>query len=125
MTKLEKQWRVFFGLFGWECKYRPAYRGRLQPTFRVSIPCGHSECYGSHDLYVFVLDVKSVEEFGVTVWDLGDPYHSPHPALFGADPSVTTWEMAHGAGGGVECVANWVRDCKHAWGTARAMAEQL
>ena len=125
MTKLEKQWRVFFGLFGWECKYRPAYRRRCSQPFASAFRVGTASATARTIVYVFVLDVKSVEEFGVTVWDLGDPYHSPHPALFGADPSIATWEMAHGAGGGVECVANWVRDCKHAWGTARPMAEQL
>ena len=123
MTKLERRWAWFFMLAGWTWAYRPRTKYFLSPTFRVSFPCGHGECHGSHELDVFLRDVTRVEDFGVTIWNLasarppaddlmgaGSPYDAPHTALFGADPSVTTWEMAHGAGGGCETVSRWVPD---------------
>jgi hypothetical protein len=35
-------------------------------------------------------------------------YTEPHPALFGDGPENTFWQKAHGAGGGVEAIAQWV-----------------
>ena len=30
-------------------------------------------------------------------------------AAFGNSPDVTYWEMTHGAGGGEECLLNWIQ----------------
>ena len=44
------------------------------------------------------------------LFDIDYIYSEPHPALFGDGPNNTYWQMAHGAGGGVETVANWIGD---------------
>ena len=42
-------------------------------------------------------------------------YSEPHPALFGDGPENTYWQMPHGAGGGVEAVAQWVPGAARIW----------
>ncbi len=131
MTNFEKRWAWFFTLVGWAWRYFPAQHGyRVQPSFRVCIPCRNSECDGSHTLDVFLRrGVTSPESFGVTVYQLASmrrnadsPYDSPHPALFGEDPTVTIWEMSHGCGGGEYRIPVWLPDnWKHLWKAARAL----
>ena len=131
MTKLEKRWAWFFVMNGWRWTYHPVCEYFLRPTFRVSFRCEHSECNGSHTLDVFLMDVDHEKDFGLTVYDLAGArpqtdvcgaYVEPHPALFGSNPSVTTWEMAHGAGGGMECVPNWAPDWRGDWASAGYLA---
>jgi len=129
VTNFEKRWAWFFVLAGWQWEYFPSDHGFLvQPAFRVCIPCGHSECYGSHTLDVFLRRVAKIEGFGLTVLNLASlrpsadsTWDSPHPALFGMNPSVTIWQMPHGAGGGEECVPAWVPNWKAMWKAARSL----
>jgi hypothetical protein len=130
MTNFEKRWAWFFTLLGWQWKYFPVRHGfaKVRPVFRVSIPYGHNECSGSHVLDVFLRrGVLNPDAFGVSVNDLAacrrvrnDPWSEPHPALFGDNPSASTWVMAHGAGGGTECLETWAPDWKKVWASARA-----
>lgn len=130
MTNFEKRWAWFFTLLGWQWKYFPVHHGfvRVRPTFRVAIPCGHSECADRHVLDVFLRrGVLTPDGFGVTVYDLAacrrrinNPWCEPHPALFGDNPSASTWEMGHGAGGGTEWIETWAPDWKKVWARARA-----
>lgn len=115
-TPLHAQWAAFFDLSDWTWHANPAAIGNWQPDFLVSFPCSHSECSGKHTLLVSVGPFRSVAELsghialghnwqvlnnqGVPVADAG--------AVFGDGPHVSKWEMAHGAGGGEENVANWV-----------------
>jgi len=130
VTNFEKRWAWFFMLLGWQWEYFPAKHGfNVQPAFRVRIPCENSECNGAHDLDVFLRrGIRDITAFGVSIYDLaasrknGDsPYNSPHPALFGDNPSVSIWEMAHGHGGGEYCIPYWESDWQRAWRQARSL----
>lgn len=126
-TPLLAQWAAFFDLAGWRWNRGVARVGNWQPDFRVSFACGHSECGGSHTILVSVLPVADLAAmkghpalthfYGVTgnegksIADAG--------ALFGESPSVSTWQMSHGAGGGIEDVFNWVDDAAVLWREAR------
>jgi hypothetical protein len=134
MTNFEKRWAWFFTLAGWRWKNFPAGHGfSVQPSFRVCIPCGHSECYGSHELDVFLRrGVSNPDKFQVSIFELASvrrgadsPYDSPHPALFGANPSVTVWQMSHGAGGGEYSVPVWVPDWESLWAQARSLIQAI
>ena len=101
---LKLRWARFFTLAGWDWKIsaRPGF------DFEVTFPCEHGDCHGSHTLIVRVSDKcydalrnKHAETFA-------HPYEEPNPALFGDGPENTFWEMAHGAGGGCEQVADWM-----------------
>jgi hypothetical protein len=134
VTNFEKCWAWFFSLIGWQWKYFPQAHGfSVEPSFRVCVPCGHSECSGSHMLDVFLRrGVNNAERFGVSIFALASlcrgsdsPYDSPHPALFGENPSVTIWEMAHGCGGGEYSVPVWVPDWKDIWARARSLTRSV
>lgn len=114
-TGLLAQWAAFFDLAGWKWQCNPAAVKDWAPDFRVSFPCGHSECGARHTLLVSILDVDQLPKIA------GHPalqyaYQVPGAggagadagALFGRSPLVSQWEMAHGAGGGVESVTEWV-----------------
>lgn len=126
-TPLLAQWAAFFDLAEWQWSRGVVRVGDWQPDFRVSFKCGHSECRGSHTILVSVLPVADLSDvkghpalshfYGVTgnegksIADAG--------ALFGASPSASTWQMSHGAGGGVETVSNWADDVGTLWREAR------
>jgi hypothetical protein len=63
-----------------------------------------------HELYAEVKPYRSLAEFAGHPVTLIDPWETPAPAKFGWHPEVTEWEMAHGAGGGVYSVVDWVSD---------------
>ena len=101
---LKLRWARFFTLAGWDWKLSP----RPGFDFQVTFPCGHSECNGSHTLVVRIVD-KCREALARKHQETFDyAYSEPHPALFGDGPANTLWEMSHGAGGGVEQVADWM-----------------
>jgi hypothetical protein len=133
VTNFEKRWAWFFTLLGWRWTYFPVQHGYLvQPTFRVCIPCGNSECNGSHVLDVFLRRVTHVEHFGISIFNLASwrkgaesPYDEPHPALFGENPTVTVWQMAHGIGGGEYCIPFWVPDWRNLWAQARSLTKAV
>ncbi|WP_274875110.1 hypothetical protein [Sinorhizobium meliloti] len=65
----------------------------------------------AHAMLVSVLPISNVEDFG-THPALSIRIAFPAPrltlAVFGSSPTVTRWEMAHGAGGGLDDVTYWV-----------------
>lgn len=115
-SRLEARWAAFFDLVGWTHEYEPIDLPGWSPDFRVVFPCGHSECNGSHSLLVEVKPYLSLHQFKGHPC-LNYPYgRGPDgefipahaSAAFGANPEVTYWEMGHGAGGGEECLLNWI-----------------
>lgn len=139
-SRLEAKWACFFDLANWKWQYEPIDLEGWSPDFRVEFPCGHSNCGswvdgepmrdGSHVLLVEVKPFYDIKEFnghpcmeygyGGFPKEEGGPGLIPAhaSAAFGADPSVTHWVMAHGAGGGSETIDNWV------WGDIDAMWKQ-
>jgi hypothetical protein len=125
-TGLEAKWAAFFDLAGWEWIYKPDPIENWRPEFKATFPCGHSECGGSHTIFISVLPVDSIDVvrghpalhytyevkdvFGTRIADAG--------ALFGNSPAVTHWEMAHGAGGGYEKTEDWVSNAYQLWAEA-------
>jgi hypothetical protein len=129
-SRLEARWAAFFDLAGWQWEYEPIDLPGWTPDFLIRIPCGHSECDGCHTILVEVKPYFSVDEFkshecdkyrygcrivpgdGVYAGEmvLSDESRLPADATagFGYHPRVAEWEMSHGAGGGVECIRNWV-----------------
>lgn len=134
-TELEATWAAFFDLAGWKWQVNPAPVENWAPDFRVSFPCGHSECGGSHSLLIAVLPVKSIEAFtshpclfykyGSNL-ETQDPISEDAGAAFGLEPNVTYWEMSHGSGGGSENVHNWVEgDANVLWRKAKGIVMNL
>jgi hypothetical protein len=136
-TRLEARWAAFFDLAKWEWHVNPVPVGNWSPDFRVTFPCNHSECGGSHTLLVAVLPLSKVEDFknhpclnhfygiseanreeyrglGVSI-DAG--------AAFGISPDVTTWEMSHGSGGGTEEVHSWVDYASALWAKTEGLVK--
>ena len=121
-TPLEAQWAAFFDLAGWEYRTNPVAVKNVQPDFRATFKCGHSECNGSHTLLVTVLPVDSVEKFeGHPAYARSQDFGVDGPsgcdgwAILGNGPSVTQWCMSHGAGGGMDNVPTWVDDAEELW----------
>lgn len=130
-SRLEARWAAFFDLAGWTWEYEPFDFNGWTPDFRVSFPCGHSECSPFHVLFVEVKPYTDLGQFathqclkypyGRNMDDDGNIKQIPADAsaAFGNSPDVTYWEMGHGAGGGVEQIDNWVRgDIKQMWNEA-------
>jgi hypothetical protein len=119
-SRLEAKWACFFDLINWKWQYEPIDIEGWSPDFRVEFSCGHSECSGLHVLLVEVKPYYHIKDFdghpcmkysyGGLAKDEGGIGVIPADAsaAFGADPSITYWEMAHGAGGGCESIDNWV-----------------
>lgn len=113
-SRLEARWAAFFDLAGWEWEYEPIDLKGWSPDFKLTIPCSHSECQGRHILLVEVKPYFSLDDFSnhpctdYTFGGLGDDkIPADSSACFGASPSVTQWQMAHGAGGGVYSLDSW------------------
>jgi hypothetical protein len=130
-SRLEAQWACFFDHAKWIWDYEPMDLAGWTPTFRVEFPCGHSECSDSHVLLIDVQPFDDLSQFaGHRCMDF--PYGecrkatgevetipADASAAFGINPDVTYWEMAHGAGGGVEAVRDWVpTDANELWKAA-------
>jgi hypothetical protein len=130
-TQLEARWAAFFDLAGWEWRINPVSVGDWSPDFRVSFPCEHSECGGSHTLLVAVLPLSSIEEFKshpclTHIYGIGDAYKGSGVsvdagAAFGISPKVTTWEFSHGAGGGRFEVDFFVPHADALWSKTEAL----
>lgn len=122
-SKLLAHWAAFFDLAGWSWRNNPAPVGDWLPDFSVSFDCGHSECPEQHHLLVSVLPIDTIEGIGghpalghcYMVSDEVGNRLADAGAVFGRTPFVSRWEMAHGAGGGVESVPNWVNDAAEMW----------
>ena len=130
-SRLEARWAAMFDLIGWQWEYEPVDLIGWTPDFRVSFPCGHSECGEKHTLLVEVKPYFDVKEFkGHPCMDyiygckyIGDEEPARIPAdasaCFGVNPTITEWEMCHGAGGGRYDLSGWVHgDLDRMWNTA-------
>lgn len=122
-TELLAQWAAFFDLAGWEWDRGITAVQNWKPDYRVSFPCGHSECSDSHTLFVSVLPVSTLDNvrghpalqsiyrventLGQRLADAG--------ALFGNSPQTSEWQMSHGAGGGIDHVPTWVDNAHQLW----------
>lgn len=120
-SRLEARWAAFFDLAGWEWTYEPVEVDGWLPDFMVKFPCSHSECRGYHVLLVEIKPYYSIDQFdghpctryyfGGGMMDDNGKVSKQLPcdssAAFGINPSVSYWEMCHGAGGGVESVDGW------------------
>lgn len=130
-TRLEAKWAAFFDLAGWTWWANPAPLGDWQPDFKVSFPCGHSECGPAHVLLVAVLPVSSIEEFkghpclthAYGAKNATGEWQADGGAAFGTGPSITQWEISHGAGGGQEDLYSRVDDADVLWRKADALVE--
>lgn len=125
-TRLEAQWAAFFDLAGWSYWTNPVAVNDWRPDFKLKFRCSHSECGGYHVIFASVLPIDQLEDvknhpalkhiYGVDFSSgnrIGDA-----GAVLGNNPSVTTWEMSHGAGGGAEKISNWVNNSKSLWDKA-------
>lgn len=123
-SRLEARWAAFFDLVGWKWVYEPLDLKGWSPDFLVEFRCGHSDCPPSHTLLVEIKPYTSLGQFrGHKCLDFSYGKSCGFPAdssaAFGVDPSVTWWEMSHGAGGGVETIENWVfGDIQKLWSQA-------
>ncbi len=121
-SRLEARYAAFFDIVGWRWEYEPLDLKGWIPDFRLTIPCKHSECYGSHVLLVEVKPHYSIDSFsGTPEYALAmkgygaDDLPCDAVALFGIDPSVSFWVMGHGAGGGEYDIESWNVDWVDAW----------
>lgn len=120
-TRLEAHWAAFFDLAGWEWHYNPVAIQDWLPDFRVKFDCSHSECGGHHTLLVSILPCLKVDDLKnhpCHKHSYGTDIPADSGAAFGITPDVTLWEMAHGAGGGVESVSGWVPNSSELWSEA-------
>jgi hypothetical protein len=97
-----------------------------RPDFRISFPCPHSECDGSHTLLVSIVAANDLQSmsghpalthaYGVRLVGADEKQIiADAGALFGSHPGATAWTMSHGAGGGSDNVPNWVVDATRCW----------
>jgi hypothetical protein len=137
-SRLEARWACFFDLIHWEWEYEPIDIKGWTPDFRVEFPCQHSECQGFHTLLVEVKPYYKINEFeGHPCMEYPYGGHAPEnggigiipahaSAAFGINPSVTFWEMSHGAGGGCVSIENWVHsDIEAIWKQAGNLVQWL
>lgn len=122
-TRLLARWAAFFDLAGWSWQANPAPVDDWSPDFRVSFPCGHSECPKQHVILVSVLAVDGIDriighpalQHSYNVADAEGNAFGDAGAVFGSTPSVSRWEMAHGSGGGIDSVLDWVPNAADLW----------
>ena len=133
-SRLEATWAAFFDLAGWQWSYEPlnleieTQSGKQwwTPDFIVTFACRHSECrwdepYGEHTLYCEVKPYHSLEQFKGHIVD--KLLWEPVGAKLGLNPSVTAFEMSHGAGGGVFSVPSFVHDWFDLWAKASSFTQ--
>jgi len=125
-SRLEARWAAFFDIIGFKWEYEPIDLEGWTPDFRLTFPCGHSECPDNHTILVEVKPYYSIEEFighpcldySYGVNDNNTRIPADASAAFGINPDVTHWEMEHGAGGGFEEIKDWIDhriDVELAW----------
>lgn len=122
-TSLLARWAAFFHLAGWSWQANPAPVNDWTPDFRVSFPCGHSECPEQHVILVSVLAIDGMDRIAghpalkhaYTVSDAEGTTFGDACAVFGTTPSASRWAMAHGAGGGDDSVLNSVPNAAELW----------
>lgn len=120
-TNLEARWAAFFDLAGWKWWVNPVSIADWKADFKVSFPCSHSECSGSHTLFISILPISEINikhpslNHYYSVESSDGECLADSGALFGDNPNATLWEMAHGAGGGIETVSYWVKNSEELW----------
>ena len=133
-SRLEARWAAFFDLIGWTWEYEPLDLYGWTPDFRVTFPCGHSECGPTHSLLCEVKPYLSLYQFGGhPCLDFsygrsrdGRDIPADASAALGNNPRVSYWEMSHGAGGGAEKIENWTNaDIDAAWKEAGNIVRYL
>lgn len=130
-SRLEAHWAGFFDQANWKWDYEPMDLLGWTPTFRVEFACGHTECSDSHVLLIDVQPFGEIAAFagrrcmdfphGACQKPTGEVESIPADAsaAFGINPDVTYWQMSHGAGGGVDCVKQWISaDVNQLWNAA-------
>lgn len=130
-TSLEAQWAAFFDLAKWEWRANPSPVGDWSPDFKVQFSCNHSECGGLHSLLVSIVPVDKIEDAGrhpalaqfYQIQGSGSEHHKgvDAGAVFGTSPSVSQFQMSHGAGGGSFDVRYWVDDSDALWSKAATL----
>lgn len=138
-SRLEARWAAFFDIIGWQWEYEPIDLEGWTPDFRVTFPCGHSECNGCHVLLVEIKPYYCIDEFkghecmeypfGIKMIRDGEEVGripASASAAFGANPNISYWEMCHGAGGGIYTIKQWVHiDIDYTWKDAGAIVQYL
>lgn len=130
-SKLEAQWAAFFDLAKWTWRTNPVPMDGWRPDFLVSFPCGHSECGGAHSLLVSVVHASSTDDlkrqpaltYMYGVRDASGKVYADGGAAFGVNPSVTEFQISHGAGGGVFSVSWFVPNAEVLWAQAGALVD--
>lgn len=127
-TKLEAIWASFFDLANWKWWYNPIAIDNWKPDFKVTLPCSHSECSGSHTLMVSIVPIHDIESLSshpslshsYGIFDNNKHWVADGGPLLGISPSVSRWEISHGAGGGVEDIFYRVNSADQLWEKAVA-----
>lgn len=124
-TRLEARWAAFFDLAGWEWHVNPVAVDDWAPDFRVTFPCRHSECAGTHTLLVAIVPSSNIDDikshpclenaYGVCAAYKGLNVAVDAGAVFGTSPKVSQWEFVHGSGGGIYEVGSFVHDANSLW----------
>lgn len=123
-TFLLAQWAAFFDLAGWEWSVSVSAVDNWKPDFRVCLPCTHSSCPIHHRLLVSVLEVSDLSSvsghpaLGYSNFDARSIHMAEDGALFGSNPSATTWQMSHASVRGLFAVPVWVSDSDQLWAQA-------
>ena len=118
-SRLEARWAAFFDLVQWKWEYEPIDLIGWTPDFRLTFPCGHSECPIWHVLLAEVKPYSTLAAFAghpCTQYPYGRngqtgrqiPAHAS--AALGDHPDISQWEMTHGSGGGIYTLADWIQD---------------
>lgn len=117
-TRLEARWSEFFNLAGWKWWANPEEVNNWAPDFKVKFDCSHSECGGHHTLLVSILPLSSIKEFGAHPClhhNYREGFRVDGGAALGTSPSVSSWDIMHGSGGGNEDIHSRVHNADELW----------
>ena len=130
-SRLEARYAAFFDLAGWAWEYEPLVLDGWTPNFKVTFPCGHSECGDTHVLLVEVKPYSLLSDFegrpGTKYnwgWDYDKNVALPFDAsaCFGINPKVSLFMISHGSGGGEYGIPDWVGNWEELWKAAKLLA---
>jgi hypothetical protein len=114
-VRRKQRWERFFTVAGLD--WKPTKHNGFDYT--VELPCSHSECSGSHVLGVQISISEAVGEEFDREYESFYPeaylWEEPYPALFGAGPRNTRWQMGHGEAGGFFDLWGWVMNADKLW----------
>lgn len=132
-THLLAQWAAFFDIAGWRWSREVAAVGNWIPDYQITFDCEHSECGSSHIILVSVFPFNDIStvlghpalKYSYGIKGANGKNIADAGAIFGSDYHATCWEMSHGAGGGIETVANWVDNSEEVWREAGSLVHAL